>query len=196
MKAGRFSAKVVAAAIRASDKSMSKSVSLRFAVENEYNAKATDPMYAWDALQEGVETFGDVWIVNAKGDVLTRSCETLAEALNWDGEPEHMDMLIGKQCQIEVEASVYEGKTSFKMSWLHPFDWAGGAGIANAMSTDAVRQLSMQFGSQFRAAAAGKRKAPEGKPAAPPPPAPAAVGAPRSGPEPSEPIKPGDTPFG
>lgn len=131
--------------------------------------------YEWEDWSTYLEhrVWGTWWVVNKHGQPNETACEQLAVALGWNG-----DLRLGAVPQVDVQVTVkpdtYNGKTTFKASWMNPGDYTPQPG---GMSSDEVDALNAQFGSLLRAATAGAKKAgpkPPAKDASKPSAAPAA----------------------
>jgi len=109
------------------------------------------------------------YIVKRDGQVNTTTVDNLVQSIGWDG---NLDLSAGPPevvCQITTENEEYNGKSSLKVKWLNPENFAPGPKTADAAT---VKQLAARYGSQLRAAAAAKPKTTATKAkAAPPPPA-------------------------
>lgn len=184
-KAGRFAAQVLSAALRKSQSSLAHSVSFELSAYAELSASNE-----WVALPEPLKTYADVYVIGAQGQVNETGVAQLRDALAWDGDVRK----IGKEwppkdaaIQITVKEDSYQGKPTFKVSWLYPADAQAG-GIVNAASESEVDAVHKEFGSLFRAAL-GAQKKPAGAPKPPPRAAASTAGAA------SGPIDVDDTPF-
>lgn len=131
--------------------------------------EAGDKAPVWESWEgyDPVNVYGTIWVIGKEGKPNQTGIEQLVKSLGWDGD---LKSVLGPPpdvvCQVTVKEEVFEGTTHYKVSWLNPEDFVPGPGGA---SSDEVAQLSTQFGSLLRAAAAGAKKAAPAKPAAPAP---------------------------
>lgn len=169
---GIFKARPVSWKVQTSTKS--KSVGLNF--EFEILAQLADgvdgngeKISVWESWEgyDPVGVYGTIWVIGKEGKPNQTGIEQLVKSLGWDGD---LKSVLGPVpdvvCQIQVKEEVFEGTTQHKVSWINPEDFVPSPGGA---SSDEVTQLSTQFGSLLRAAAAGAKRASPSKPAAPAP---------------------------
>jgi hypothetical protein len=120
---------------------------------------------------------GYFYIVGREGNFLARTMENLAAVIGWSGDC--ADLLKPPppaMVQIVVEQQVYNGKTSLKVQYLNPYDFAPGPRVQDATGVQDFRKV---FGAQMKATAAAVIKANGGPaPKAGPPPPPPAKSAP------------------
>lgn len=130
-----------------------------------------DDWHDWRDYEDH-EITGYHYIVKANGDVNTATVESLVKAGIWDGNPDLNRMgPPDVACQIVVEPDVYNGKTKLKVNWVNHVDYTGGVKSVDEVK---IKEISMQYGSQFRAIAAqAKPVAAAAKPKPAPPAAPA-----------------------
>lgn len=145
--------------------------------------------YEWTAWPDGYAVHGYHFIVTKEGKANQNTVEQMVRYLGWDGDVESVvggeppDRLV----TFEVEESEYQGKVSYRVSWLHGADWdGGGPGISGAVDAAGAKALAGKYGYLLRAAASvaqgpggaqgkgGARgaasSASKPKPSAPPPP--------------------------
>lgn len=169
---GIFKARPVSWKVQTSTKS--KSVGLNF--EFEILAQLADgvdgngeKISVWESWEgyDPVGVYGTIWVIGKEGKPNQNGIEQLVKSLGWDGD---LRSVLGPVpdvvCQIQVKEEVFEGNTQLKVAWINPEDFVPSPGGA---SSDEVTQLSTQFGSLLRAAAAGAKRASPSKPAAPAP---------------------------
>lgn len=157
MKTGRFIATIEECKIQDAKSSQAVSIACRFLLYHEFG-----PDGEWVAEPEPLEVFGATWIVTKDGNANQGGVEAFMDATGWDGE---LDSIIDgtfkpKDVMVDVESEVYNGKTQFRVSWIHPQDsdpTATGGGMRSASGDDLTR-IRNQFASKIRSVAASKRQ--------------------------------------
>ncbi len=127
---------------------------------------------------------GDIWIVktDAKGGGINqRAAESLIRFAGWDGNLESITGQTWKPTpvQVTIKAEEYQGATNRRVAFVN--DWARVPGSVGNVDETKAKELQTRFGGQLRAIAGNARRsvpAPQtSRPATPPPPATAVVGA-------------------
>jgi hypothetical protein len=129
--------------------------------------------HEWE--QFDMECFGDVWIIKKDGAINEKASESLMRHAGWDG---NIDSIVSEAwkpmpCQVVVNKEEYQGRTSFKVAFIN--DYSRTPGQMSNVTPDKARELQNRFGSQLRALVGNVKRnqptPPNGRPAAPPPPA-------------------------
>lgn len=124
---------------------------------------------SWDSWFEFAthHVLGAFYVIGKEGKVNSKAVEQLSESMGWDGDlrsvkddPPRLEVV------VQVKESEYEGKTSFKVNWMHPDGYTPSFGA----SPDEVKKMQAEFGPSLRAAASSVTKpntpaAPSNKPA-------------------------------
>jgi hypothetical protein len=96
------------------------------------------------AEYEDHQITGYHYIVKRDGQVNTTTVDNLVQSIGWDG---NLDLSAGPPevvCQITTENEEYNGKSSLKVKWLNPENFAPGPKTADAAT---VKQLAARYGS-------------------------------------------------
>ena len=117
----------------------------------------------------GAQCYGNFWILKKDGSPNKDTCESVAEAVGWNGDLLALNAdLRGHEVQIFAKRDEYQGNVKFKAAYLHKVDAEPTSGI-RAIDEAAIKQLQNRYGSQLRALVGGTKK-PDGS-AKPPTPA-------------------------
>jgi len=160
-----------------------------------WDEDANDGAGGWVPLEGEweMEAEGTAWIVGKDGDVLNRSIENLCQHMGWSGNADHIfdGTWQPTPCQFVVKAETFRDKTQFKIAYINAFDATPGGG--GNVKPERARQLSAQYGAQFRAVAGTATKpAPKSsKPSTPP----KSDAKPKDRPPQNSKVDPSDIPF-
>ncbi len=158
----------------------------------------------WNDCEESdwrAEAYGYVNIVKKDGSLNEKSIENLVKNAGWDGDITSIVQKTWEPTPIAftIKADEYDGKTTYKVNYINPFDYTPGGGGFKAFDPQAGKSLANQYGSQLRALASKfKPKAlPTNgtKPSAPPKPKPKSEPAPKQETVPPSDDDGGDVPF-
>jgi hypothetical protein len=167
---GTFRGRIIEYGVQESSDTASQSmgVAIKCAIDEAYNFDAQ----AWEDWRSyECECYGYVNLVKKDGTPNDKSAENFCKCSGWNGSIS--DLAVGEfkpePIQFSTKGEEYKGKTSFKVSFINPYDSTPGGGIKSVDESKA-KQLQAKYGSQFRAlAGAAKKSAPAGgKPPAPP----------------------------
>jgi hypothetical protein len=177
-RGGNFRGRILSYGIQEASQSKAVSVSMRVAIDEAYNEETG----GWDDWRShNVRAWAASWIIGKSGDVNDKAVESLSKATGWGGSFLEITEQTWQPdaCQFFVKGEDYNGKTTYKVAFLNPYDAPVGGGNLNKIDADKAKALQTQYGSKFKAIAANaKRNAgpANGKPKAPPP-APVGAGA-------------------
>lgn len=126
----------------------------------------------WAALDPMPDVRGAVWLVKKDGTINENAVKQLKEALGWDGDWNKLDGADHKwpDFQVDVQADTYNGKTTFKGTWLHHFEADPSQRGGKAMEPGEKKSLAAKYQAQTRAICGVKQSGapgPKGKPPAP-----------------------------
>ncbi|HOX27490.1 MAG TPA: hypothetical protein PLL30_17350 [Candidatus Krumholzibacteria bacterium] len=151
---GIFMARAKSWLIRTFDNSEAVAVNIEFQILGQLNDQG-----GWDDWRQYDEhtVYGMFFIVKKDGTINTTTMEQLAKSLGWDGNLlAVMDAPPPKTAvQITVKADEYQGKVTYKASWINPKDFSP---QPQGASDAKVSQLQARFGSLLRAAAAAAKQ--------------------------------------
>lgn len=121
---GAYRAYPLSWTIEKSENSESVAIAFQFAIHQKWHK---DDSYEqgggqWSPVwPQGYFTYGRSYVVGKTGQVNQGSVEALAKAGLWNGD---WDAIVGPPPStfvlIEVEANVYQGKTTYRANWIHP----------------------------------------------------------------------------
>jgi hypothetical protein len=104
-----------------------------------------------EQIEQGQRITGWWTLINTNGGANEITLKTMREALGWDGQS--FSSLQGgdwtaMEVQIVVEPEEYKGKTTLKVRYMNPRDYAGGLKSADPQ---AVQSLDAKYGAVLRA---------------------------------------------
>lgn len=109
---------------------------------------------SWDDWREyNAEAWGTSWIIKKdNGGVANKAVEALVANAGWDGDLKSIvnNTWVPTPCQISTEENVYNGVTSYPMSFLNAYDRVPGANVGN-VTADGLKELEARFGAPLRA---------------------------------------------
>lgn len=134
-----------------------------------------------DWTSYGYDVYARLYFVKKNnGGLHQPAIENMRDVLGWDGVIESISTGTWQTpaCQVTVKNEPYDGKDSYRVSFINPIDYAGGLRSANP---DALAKISSLYGSQLLALCSAKPTAPARPPGRPGlPPAPKKAAAPGS----------------
>lgn len=151
-RAGIFKAKPIKWDIQASESTQSVAVFIELVILAQY----VDGAWAsWDDYEQHT-TRGWWYIVGKTGAVNQVAVDQLVSSLGWNGnlaffKADPPEVIV----QINVAEDTYNGKTSYKPTWMNHENYSP---APQGVSADSLAKLNAQFGSLLRAAAASTKK--------------------------------------
>lgn len=172
---GTFRAEIVGYGLKEME-SGAVSVALQVRLVEWFGQEAGSEPQWYDFSMMNMEAEGDFWIVSGRdrgNKVNEMAAKSLIDNAGWDGMFDSIQNQTWEPtpCQVVVKTEEYKGQKRRKISFLNDWNRTPGANLSN-VTPEKVKELSMRYGSQFRAIA-GNTKRNGAQPASMPTPPPA-----------------------
>jgi len=97
---------------------------------------------------QGYETDGTIWIVKKNGELIANNVKSLRQFAGWNGNLVSIadDTWKPTRCQVQVTKESYNGKTSFRASFINGWDSTPGA---RSLRADEAQQLQSKLSHQL-----------------------------------------------
>lgn len=166
-RAGNFRAEIIEYGMKEFE-SGSVAVQIKVALKEIWNHE-DETWEPWETY--GMESYGSIFIVDKKGELLERGIKSLVSNTGWDGDFNSIASRTWKPtlCQVNIKPEVYREETTYKVAFVNHFDSV--PGTMGMLDEEKVKALAARFGASTRsiASTAKANKAPTvGKPPAPP----------------------------
>lgn len=165
-RGGVFRGQIIEHGLRET-KSGAQAISTVVQIESQWN----EDTQSWDDwTQYDVVARGDLYVINKKGEVLTKMVESLVNYAGWSGDLTDQSCQF-RPCQLvikEEEPNEFHQDTRYRVSFINDYDRVPGA-VGN-VSPDRAKELQDRYGAQFRVLAGNATRnaaPPTSKPTAP-----------------------------
>ena len=121
-------------------------VACKFRVKEEW---ANEAWVSWEDYEEHA-AYGRWWIIKKDESINETAVKQLRQNLGWNGTLDLEELPERCAVSIRVESDHYEGRTSYRATWMEPWDAdPTGRGLEKGVA----EELETRFGSLLRAAA-------------------------------------------
>jgi hypothetical protein len=134
-------------------KSGAVGVAFKFGILAQYNEE-TSTFESWKDYEPN-ECYGTVWLIKKDSTINLEGVKQLVRSLGWNAD---LEKVTGHPPEVEVQITVnaqeYNNETTYRASWINPWNFTPGSSSRGA-SPEEAKKLQGRFGSLLRAASAG-----------------------------------------